>query len=163
MFVTRCGRDMPKQPMLVLVTAEMSRNPDPAIVSGARLSALTRSALHVLHCVPTGASADVIRATGESLQQQTPTGTTVTVVSGTPHEEIAAEAARAAADIVVLGPRPDPAAAGRLGRTAHRVLRATRFHVSSRTPSFRKTPPGSCWPWTGLIRGKAHYAPASAW
>jgi hypothetical protein len=114
----KCAGDMPKQPRLVLATAELSRHPDPAIVSGARMSALTRSALHVLHCVPAGTSIDVIRATGESLQRQTPSGTTVTVVSGTPHEEIAAEAARSAADIVVLGPRPDPAAAGRLGRTA---------------------------------------------
>jgi universal stress protein E len=118
---------MSKQPRLVLATAELSRNPDPAIVSGARMSALTRSALHVLHCVPAGASADVIHAADASLRQQTPAGTSVTVVSGAAHEEIAAEAARLAADIVVLGPRRDPAtAAGLLGRTAQRVLRATR-------------------------------------
>jgi nucleotide-binding universal stress UspA family protein len=126
-FVTRnARRDMPKQPRLVLATAELSRNPDPAIVSAARMSALTRSALHVLHCVPAGASAEVIHTAGASLRQQTPPGASVTMVSGAAHDEIAVEAARSAADIVMLGPRRDPAAAGRLGRTADRVLRATR-------------------------------------
>jgi nucleotide-binding universal stress UspA family protein len=118
---------MPKKPKVVLATSKLNQNPDPAIVSGTRLSALTRSALHVFHCVAPGSSIDAIDAASRSLHGQTPRGTPVTVVSGTPHEEIASHTVRTAADIVVLGPRLDASAfAGLLGGTAHRVLRATR-------------------------------------
>ena len=109
----------------VLAAADFRRQPDPAVLNGARLAHMTGARLHVLHCIPDGSEPAAHQlSVGELVEP----GADLAMLRGEPHELIPARALAVDADVIVLGPRVERSPIhGLLGTTAEKVIQSSRI------------------------------------